>query len=102
MEIKNAIRKPLPRYLGANDTELNNWIMEPVILGRVKRIFNSGSKFDEMIVLVGGQGIGKSTFARYLSITDDWFCTIENIQGKDAVMNLMGKTVVSLLLNRTK
>ncbi|MFD3050482.1 VapE domain-containing protein, partial [Streptococcus agalactiae] len=58
--------------------------------------FNPGAKFDEMIVLVGGQGIGKSTFARYLSITDDWFCTIENIQGKDAVMNLMGKTVVEI------
>ena len=93
---KNAIRKLLPRYLGADDTELNNWIMEHMILGMIKRIFNPGSKFDEMIVLVGGQGIGKSTFARYLSITDDWFCTIENIQGKDAVMNLMGKTVVEI------
>lgn len=48
-----------------------------MILGMIKRIFNPGSKFDEMIVLVGGQGVGKSTFARYLSITDDWFCTIE-------------------------
>lgn len=93
---KNAIRKLLPKYLGADDTELNNWIMEHMILGMIKRIFNPGSKFDEMIVLVGGQGIGKSTFARYLSITDDWFCTIENIQGKDAVMNLMGKTVVEI------
>ncbi len=93
---KNAIRKLLPKYLGADDTELNNWIMEHMILGMIKRIFNPGTKFDEMIVLVGGQGIGKSTFARYLSITDDWFCTIENIQGKDAVMNLMGKTVVEI------
>ena len=49
-----------------------------------------------MMVLVGGQGIGKSTFARYLAIKEDWFCTIENIQGKDAVMNLMGKTVVEI------
>ena len=93
---KNAIRKLFPKYLGADDTELNNWIMEHMILGMIKRIFNPGSKFAEMIVLVGGQGIGKSTFARYLSITDDWFCTIENIQGKDAAMNLMGKTVVEI------
>lgn len=79
---KNAIRKFLPRYLGADDTALNNWIIEHMILGMIKRIFNPGTKFDEMIVLVGGQGIGKSTFARYLSITDDWFCTIENIQAR--------------------
>lgn len=70
--------------------------MEHMILGMIQRIFNPGSKFDEMMVLVGGQGIGKSTFARFLSIKDDWFCTIENIQGKDAVMNLMGKTIVEI------
>ncbi|KXB90273.1 hypothetical protein HMPREF3033_01448 [Veillonellaceae bacterium DNF00751] len=29
---KNAIRKLLPRHLGANDTERNNWIMEHMIL----------------------------------------------------------------------
>lgn len=93
---RNAIAKLLPTYLGANDTELNAWIMEHMILGLIKRVFEPGSKFDEMMVLVGGQGIGKSTFARYLAIRDDWFCTIENIQGKDAVMNLMGKTVVEI------
>ena len=93
---KNAIRKLLPTYLGTEDTELNAWIMKHMILGLVKRVFEPGSKFDEMMVLVGGQGIGKSTFARYLAIKDDWFCTIENIQGKDAVMNLMGKTVVEI------
>jgi len=93
---RNAIRKLLPTYLGAEDTELNHWIMEHMILGLIKRVFEPGSKFDEMMVLVGGQGIGKSTFARYLAIKDDWFCTIENIQGKDAVMNLMGKTVVEI------
>lgn len=93
---KKVIRKLLPTYLGADDTDLNAWIMEHMILGLIKRVFEPGSKFDEMMVLVGGQGIGKSTFVRYLAIKDDWFCTLENIQGKDAIMNLMGKTVVEI------
>lgn len=93
---EGAIRKLLPTYLGAEDSDLNAWIMEHMILGLIKRVMEPGSKFDEMMVLVGGQGIGKSTFARYLAIEEDWFCTIENIQGKDAVMNLMGKTVVEI------
>lgn len=93
---RGVIRKLLSTYLGAEDTELNAWIMEHMILGLIKRIFEPGTKFDEMMVLVGGQGIEKSTFARYLAIKDDWFCTIENIHGKDAVMNLMGKTVVEI------
>lgn len=93
---ENAIRKLLPTYLGAEDTKLNAWIMEHMILGMIRRVFEPGSKFDEMMVLVGGQGIGKSTFARYLAMKEDWFCTIENIQGKDAVINRMGKTVVEI------
>jgi predicted P-loop ATPase len=93
---EGAIGKLLPTYLGAEDTYLNAWIMEHMILGLIKRVMEPGSKFDEMMVLVGGQGIGKSTFARYLAIEEDWFCTIENIQGKDVVMNLMGKTVVEI------
>ena len=93
---KNAIRKLLPTYLGSEDTDLNNWIMEHIILGIIKRIFEPGSKFDEMMVLVGGQGIGKSTFARYLALKDDWFCTLDTIQGKDSIMNMMGKTVVEI------
>ena len=93
---EGAIRKLLPTYLGAEDIDLNAWIMEHMILGLIKRVMEPGSKFDEMMVLVGGQGIGKSTFARYLAIEEDWFCTIENIQGKDVVMNLMGKTVVEI------
>jgi predicted P-loop ATPase len=93
---ERGIRRLLPTYLGAEDTDLNAWIMEHMVVGLIKRVMEPGSKFDEMMVLVGGQGIGKSTFARYLAIKDDWFCTIENIQGKDAVMNLMGKTVVEI------
>lgn len=93
---ENAIRKLLPTYLGAEDTKLNAWIMEHMILGMIRRVFEPGSKFDEMMVLVGGQGIGKSTFARYLAMKEDWFCAIENIQGKDAVINIMGKTVVEI------
>ncbi len=93
---RNAIRNLLPTYLGAEATELNARIMEHMLLGLIKRVMEPGSKFDEMMVLVDGQGVGKSTFARYLPIEEDWFCTIENIQGKDAVMNLMGKTVVEI------
>lgn len=51
---RNAIAKLLPTYLGAEDTELNAWIMEHIILGLIKRVFEPGSKFDEMMVLVGG------------------------------------------------
>ncbi|EHL16284.1 hypothetical protein HMPREF9629_01353 [Peptoanaerobacter stomatis] len=52
------ISKLLPKYLGAEDTKLNAWIMEHMLVGMVKRVFNPGCKFDELMVLTGIQGVG--------------------------------------------
>lgn len=67
-----------------------------MLTGMVSRIFNPGCKLDEMMILVGGQGIGKSTFVHKLAILPEWYCAIQSIDGKDAIMNLMGKTVVGI------
>jgi len=55
------ISKLLPKYLGAEDTKLNSWIMKHILVGMVKRAFNPGCKFDELMVLTGVQGVGKTT-----------------------------------------
>lgn len=93
---EDNIRKLLPKYLGAEDTELNRWIMEHMLIGMVSRVFNPGCKLDEMMILVGGQGIGKSTFVQKLAISPEWYCALQSIEGKDTIMNLMGKTVVEI------
>ncbi|MGO1580127.1 MAG: VapE domain-containing protein [Peptoniphilaceae bacterium] len=93
---EDNIRKLLPKYLGAEDTELNRWIMEHMLIGMVSRVFNPGCKLDEMMILVGGQGIGKSTFVQKLAISPAWYCALQSIEGKDTIMNLMGKTVVEI------
>ena len=43
------------------------------MLGAISRIFKPGCKFEYMLCLVGGQGAGKSTFIRFLSLQDRWF-----------------------------
>lgn len=48
------------------------------------------------MVLVGGQGIGKSTFAKVLAIDPDWYCSVDTIVRKGAIINLMGKSVVEV------
>lgn len=90
------IEKLLPKYLGAKVNPLNNWIMEHMLVGMVKRIFEPGCKFDEIMVLTGEQGIGKTTFIEKLALMPDWYCSLNSIKGKDAISNLVGKIVVEL------
>lgn len=93
---KEYIKKLLPKYLGAEDTALNSWIMKHVLVGMVKRVFNPGCKFDELMVLTGIQGVGKTSFIEKLALLPEWYCSLNNIKGKDAVSNLVGKVVVEL------
>jgi len=49
-------------YLGAADCALNRAISRKTLTAAVARTLCPGTKFDYMLVLVGRQGIGKSTF----------------------------------------
>lgn len=93
---EDYISKLLPKYLGADDTFLNHWIMEHMLIGMVNRVFHPGCKFDEIMVLTGEQGVGKTSFIEKLALLPDWYCSLNNIKGKDAVSNLVGKIVVEL------
>lgn len=93
---KGYIAKLLPKYLGADNSKLNEWIMKHVLVGMVKRVFNPGCKFDELMVLTGVQGVGKTSFIERLALLPEWYCSLNNIKGKDAVSNLVGKVVVEL------
>ncbi|EHL17353.1 hypothetical protein HMPREF9630_00520 [Peptoanaerobacter stomatis] len=59
---KEHISKLLSKYLGAEKTELNSWIMKHILVGMVKRVFHPSCKFDELMVLTGSQGVGKTSF----------------------------------------
>ena len=91
---KDYIKNLLPKYLGAEDTALNAWIMEHILVGMVKRVFNPGCKFDELMALTGIQGLGKTSFIEKLALLLEWYCSLNNIKGKDAVSNLVGKVAV--------
>ena len=67
------IRYVLKKYLGANDSELTYQCLLHLMLGAIQRVFYPGCKYEEMLVLVGGQGAGKSTFFRFLAIKDEWY-----------------------------
>lgn len=76
-------------YAGVEDTKYTRAVGVKTLLGAVGRVFNPGIKFDNMLVLEGEQGIGKSTLISILggewygdiSITDNDKDTIDAMRG---------------------
>jgi predicted P-loop ATPase len=62
----NRIDTLLCNYLGAADTEVNRAITRRHMVAAIARAMQPGCKVDTMVVLVGAQGIRKSTFIREL------------------------------------
>lgn len=54
--------------LGVEDNAFNRECTRKWLLASLTRLFKNGVKFDEMIILQGGQGIGKSTTLQRLSL----------------------------------
>jgi|GEM_PF-6392169 len=63
----------LCKYPGAENSCYTREVTRLLMTAAIRRIFEPGCKFELMVCLVGGQGIGKSTFFRFLAIKDEWF-----------------------------
>ena len=87
----------LPLCLGCDETRYNTEVMRLFMRGAIARALEPGVQFDEMIVLVGGQGIGKSTFLRKLAHQASWFDgNFNTIEGDAAVERLRGKWILEM------
>lgn len=77
----------LKKYLGATEDQFYlQFVGRKMLIALVTRIFEPGCKFDQIVILQGGQGAGKSTALRYLA-TDKWFTDkLGDISNKDSLM----------------
>ncbi|MCT1577552.1 virulence-associated E family protein [Oceanobacillus kimchii] len=70
-------------YLGANDNEYVRTVTRKMFMAGVVRIYEPGTKFDEMLVLVGPQGCGKSTILAKMG--GAWFSdSLKSFDSKEA------------------
>lgn len=87
----------LPSMLGAEKNEYTTAVMRIFMLGAVHRAFCPGCKFDHMLVLVGEQGKGKSTFLRCLAVDDSLFSdNFNSLEGDKAFEKLRGMWIVEM------
>ena len=88
---KHRLDKLFIKYLGAEDSEMNRAVTRKTFIAAVARVFEPGVKFDTMTVLVGGQGIGKSTILKMMG--GEWFSdslTLSDMKDKNGVEKLNG------------
>lgn len=70
-------------YLGAADSEYTRSVTRKMFMAGVVRIYEPGTKFDEMLVLVGPQGCGKSTILAKMG--QRWFSdSLKSFDSKEA------------------
>ena len=87
---KPRVERFLHDVLKADDNEYVRECSRLIFAGGVHRAFRPGCKFDDMIVLIGDQGCGKSATVRFLNMEDRFYKEIKTISGKEGIEALSG------------
>lgn len=87
---KPRVHEFLHDVMKCDDTEYIRECSRLIFAGGVHRAYEPGCKFDDMIVLIGKQGGGKSTIVRWLNMEDRFFREIKTISGKEGIEAIRG------------
>ena len=83
----------LTDYFGAEDSTYTRDATRKTLAAAVARAMVPGIKFDCMLILSGAQGVGKSTFFRFLG--KDWYSdSLATFEGKDAAELIQGYWII--------
>ena len=87
---KPRVEHFLHDVMKAEDSEYIRECSRLIFAGGIHRAYEPGCKFDDMIVLIGGQSAGKSTIVRWLNLDDQFFREIKTIAGKEGIEAIRG------------
>lgn len=91
------IRHCLHHFLGSDESDYVEEMLRHFLLGAIRRIFIPGSKYEELLCLVGGQGAGKSTFFRFLAMQDEWFSDdLKKLDDERVFQKLQGHWIIEM------
>ena len=83
------------RVFGAEQNAFTAEALVKTMVGACARVFEPGCKFDLVLVLIGEQGTGKSTFLKKLG--GEWFSdTFTGVTGKEAFEQIRGAWLIEI------
>lgn len=90
------IERWLIDYAAAEDSPYVRSTSRAMLVAAVRRARQPGCRFDQMPVLDGPQGCGKSAALRLLAVEDDWFTDLPRLDGdvRQIIEATAGKWIV--------
>ena len=82
--------------MNVEDEPYSREVSRLIFAGGIHRLYNPGCKFDDMPVLIGRQGEGKSTFVRWIALEDEFFREITEIDGQKGIEALEGAWICEM------
>lgn len=93
----SRIQELFVKWLKCENTPYIREVTRLVFAGGIHRLYNAGCKFDDVAVLIGTkQGEGKSTFARWLAIQDEFFTEVTEIEGQKGIEAIEGAWICEI------
>ena len=86
----------LHRWGKVEDSKYTREVSRLIFAGGIHRLYEPGCKFEDVPILMGDQGCGKSTLIRFLAINDDYFGELKLMEGQAAIENLSGKWIMEI------
>jgi len=85
----------LSTYVRVEETDYSKAVGELMLRAAIRRTYDSGCKYDYMVVLEGEQGIGKSTICEILG--QDWYADLVlNVHSPDTVDCMRNKWIIEI------
>lgn len=81
--------------LGVEDTPSNREVTRKWLLACITRLYEKGRKFDEMVILYGGQGIGKSTSLESLAL-DHFYTKVTGKLSNETILQTSKSWLIEL------
>ena len=93
---KERCKNYLTKWGKCADTPYVHEVSRLIFAGGIHRLYEPGRKFEDVPILMGDQGGGKSTLIRYLAINDDYFGEVKQMDGQAAIEDLAGHWVMEI------
>lgn len=86
----------LTKWGNADDDEYTRECSRLIFANAIHRLYEPGCKADDVIVLVGKQGAGKTTLVQCLAINYSYYGEIKTVDGDKAVEQLEGNWICEI------